>query len=820
MPRHVGSRGRRTAGVLVTALLFAAASAPPGAAAAPGEPGASGPTVYVAPDGRDGAAGTLDDPFGTVEEARDALAGRTDARHRGTVYLRGGVYETSRTVELTGPEHSHVTYAAYRGEEVEFTGARTLPVDNFRPLTEVTGDDPRWSSRSRVQDAVYDQVYVYDLGAEDIPTGSINKNGFNWQARPFAPELVADDAAQTLAQYPNGDALLDSSALGVAAAFQGARDHFSDKTPDGTTLPYEDMLRLPGPVYRVDSPEIADRYAAWAPPADLPEESVTNQPERPIDTGVHETDGWLAGYFGNNYGNDRVRIYSVGAEGLDDEGEAAGWNIRTTYPTMYAATDKWTSFVAQNLLSELDAEGEYYIDRYNGADVLYYYPPGGTVADKDITLTAFDQPFFVLEGVTGVTLDGITLNGSTSSGVRLLDAESCTLERMVIRNVSLDAVQIGEASDAITAVAEYTTSRGGHDNRVVDSTLHDLGGGGVFVAGGDRDTLERGNNVVEHNEIYNFSKLATYTPAGYLYGVGNTFRRNHVHDAPHMAVQIMGNDMVVSHNRFERLVTNASDQGVIYSGRDYTYLNNEISHNYFGEVAGNNQAIYMDDGMSGMVIHHNYFAEVEHGLFYNAGHSNVASDNVFLGVRFSGHDKLYHEGGERLPVPNAKVVIERFNDMLRVGDGSGFTNTAENVERWYRHYERQYPNIRDWYVPADSAGEPCTEIGTEECTRAEVWEDPDSVYVPAHNELTRSVLIDTGDFAYTDDADGLTIATFNPGFDEVRVSVGDPGEVSFDPETGRFDPRTSRLNDEDGFGHRWVREWNRSFPLEGVGPRV
>ncbi|WP_188191763.1 right-handed parallel beta-helix repeat-containing protein [Nonomuraea sp. SYSU D8015] len=349
--------------------------------------------------------------------------------------------------------------------------------------------------------------------------------------------------------------------------------------------------------------------------------------------------------------------------------------------------------MAQNVLSELDAEGEYYIDRHQGRNTLYY-PPGGTVAGKEISLTSFDAPFFQLENVKGVTLKGLRLNGTTGTGVRLLDAEECVLDGLEILNVSMDAVAIGEADDAITAVAEYRTSRGGHRNKVINSRLHDLGGGGVFAAGGDRDSLRRGDHVVAHNEIYDFSKLATYTPAGYMYGVGNVFRHNHVHDAPHMAIQIMGNDMEISHNRFERLVTHASDQGVIYSGRDYTYLNDVVAYNHFKDIgAAGNQAVYMDDGMSGMVVHHNVFENVQHGLFFQSGHGNVARDNVFKDVRYIGHDKIYHENA--LPVPNAKVVIERFNDMLKVGDGTGFANTRENVERWYRHYGRQYPNIRD-----------------------------------------------------------------------------------------------------------------------------
>ncbi|MEV5498673.1 right-handed parallel beta-helix repeat-containing protein [Nonomuraea fuscirosea] len=785
---------RRVTIPLVAALLLAGAlPALPAAATSPAQT-----VVYVAKTGKDDATGTEKDPFATIERARDALTGRTSERRPGVVRIREGVYQTSRTIEVTGPGQSYVTYAAYPGERVELAGVTTLAPEKFRRLSDVPEGEAKWSSRSRVPAAAASSVYVYDLGAEGIPTGTLNKNGFNWKPQPFAPQLITDDVAQTLAQYPNGDAKLDRTHVTVKEAPKGARDYFSDKTADGTTLPYEDMLKLPGPVYTVADPAVAERHTTWAKPAGATE---------PDSTQV-ETDGWLAGYFGNNYANDRVRI-----------DQAGGNELRTTYPTMYVATDKWTSFVAQNVLSELDAEGEYYIDRWQGHDTLYYYPPGGTVEGRTISLTSFDAPFFELENVRGVTLEGLKLNGTTGTGVRLLDAESCTIDGLEILNVSMDAVQIGEANDAITAIAEYRTSRGGHRNRVVDSRLHDLGGGGVFTAGGDRDSLERGDHVVEHNEIYDFSKLATYTPAGYMYGVGNTFRYNDVHDAPHMAIQIMGNDMEVSHNRFERLVTHASDQGVIYAGRDYTYLNNVISHNLFRDIgADGNQAVYMDDGMSGMVVHHNFFDTVQHGLFYQSGHSNVAADNVFKDVRYIGHDKLYHEGGKRLPVANAKVVVERFNDMLKVGDGTGFTNTRRNVEKWYRHYARQYPNIRAWYVPSTADGRVCTEVGATECTDEQVWSNPDSVYVPANNVLTRSVSIGTGDFAYTDDAGGLSVKTFNPDFDSYNVKGAGAAELGFDPATGRFDARTTPLNSAEGFGRAWVKEWNRTFTLDGIGP--
>ncbi|GGJ40491.1 right-handed parallel beta-helix repeat-containing protein [Streptomyces brasiliensis] len=813
----MAQRWKWLAGAAVT-LLAATTGAGP-AAADQADDGAAQLTVFVSPDGRAGAVGTEKDPFATVEQARDALAGRTDSHHRGTVYLRGGVYPRSETVQLKGAANSYVTYAAYHGEDVEFTGAANLKPEGFSRLSDVMNStDPKWSSRWRIPEAARDNVWVYDLGAAGIPVGDIYKNGFNWEPRPFAPQLVTDDQAQTLAQYPNGDGTINSQGLVLRQGFNGARDYFSDKTPDGSSLPYEDMLKLPGPVFEA-SGDVAQRYQSWAPPTDLSSESTTNQPDRKIDNTRYETDGWLSGYFGNNYGNDRVRIYSVSKEGLDDDGNAAGWNVRTKYPTMYVTKDKWTKVVAQNILTELDAEGEYYIDRYAGHDVLYYYAPGGTVDGKNVTLTAFDQPFFSLDGVTGVTLKGLRLNGSTGTGVQMLDSASCTLDHMEILNVSLDAVTIGETNKVPTALPEFTTSRGGHDNRVINSRLHDLGGGGVFVAGGDRKSLTPGHNLVAHNEIYNFSKLATYTPAGYMDGVGNTFAYNYVHDAPHMAVQIMGNDMKIVHNRFENLVTNASDQGVIYAGRDFTYLNNEIGYNYFGHInRHDNQAVYMDDGASGLVVHNNYFEDAEYGIFYNSGHSNVAFDNVFNNVTNVGHDKLYHSDGQKLPVSNSQVVIERFDDMLKPGDGTGFTNTPADIRTWYEAYAHQYPNIKDWYVPVDRAGQVCGAIGTTDCTKEYVWENPDSLYVPSHNVLTRSVRIGTGDFAYTTGAQGQNVKTFSPDFNSASVSGDAPSAFGFDTETGKFS-KTSSLNNMPGFGEKWVAAWNNHFTLEGIGPK-
>lgn len=840
--------------------------------------GSASLVVYVAPDGNDANSGTKQAPFRTIAAARDALAGRTSADRRGTVWIRGGEYPLEQSIDLSGPQNSWVTYAAYPGETVHITGAHQLPASDWKRLSDLTPTElaaPQYSSNARLDTpALRDGVWVYDLGAAGIDPGTLYKNGFNWLPQPFAPELVVDGVTQTLAQYPNGT---DCTGSDVSCYLYGnggkwdvpgpndltqpdvidrygpesdwpisgttPRAQFEDKKQmlanpeDRNTWSQAEMRKMTPPLYQVGGRLLdGNRYQKWAPEgvptihdwgtrgfgkyADKP---VQADPEwnQDIDNTKYETEGWLSGYFGNNYGNDMVRMLSW-----------SGTTMYAKYPSMYYPRDDYTKVKAVNILSEMDTEGEYYIDRYHGDDVLYFKPAGGAVDGKNITLRSFDHPFFQLNGTTGVTLRGLTMSDSLVSGVQLLDAEHTLIDRVEISNVSMDAIRIGETTETISALPDYEAIHGGHHNVVRNSYLHDLGGGGVLLGGGDRSTLERGDNVARNNEIARFSKLATYTPAGYLYGVGNTFENNYVHDAPHMAVQIMGNDMKVNHNYFYDLVKNAGDMGVIYTGRDYTYLGNEVAYNFFDKIGGSNDAFYMDDGVSGMRFHHNVIKNAHSGVFFQSGHSNKATDNVFINVGQTGHDQLYHHSGEQaLPISNSWVVQSRYNAFLDVRPGEKYSATAENVARWYEHYtdgrtkysdgtKVLYPEIKHWYIPRVTAtGEDCQAAdyatnATNGCSRATVWENPNSLYVPARNVLDHSVIINGGEFSpstvtFSNPTSTYQLSRWSDKINTNNVKPTSVADAGLDLQTMKFS-RDGAVAHE--FGAAWVKRWNRLVP--------
>ena len=115
------------------------------------------PDFVVAPNGSDGAAGSVAAPFATLTRARDAV--RELRRQRPeraiTVLVRGGTYRLDAAIELTsedsGAAAGKTTYAAWPGERPVFSGGQVIK--GLR-----AGADGVW--RANVGELRFEQLYV------------------------------------------------------------------------------------------------------------------------------------------------------------------------------------------------------------------------------------------------------------------------------------------------------------------------------------------------------------------------------------------------------------------------------------------------------------------------------------------------------------------------------------------------------------------------------------------------------------------------------------------------------------------------------------
>ncbi|MBU1245164.1 right-handed parallel beta-helix repeat-containing protein [Myxococcota bacterium] len=73
--------------------------------------------LYMAPDGDDGAAGSLEEPLRTLEEAAGRLL------YGGTIIVRGGVYPAEQWFDLSGTAENLLVIRAAEGEVPVFDGA-------------------------------------------------------------------------------------------------------------------------------------------------------------------------------------------------------------------------------------------------------------------------------------------------------------------------------------------------------------------------------------------------------------------------------------------------------------------------------------------------------------------------------------------------------------------------------------------------------------------------------------------------------------------------------------------------------------------------
>lgn len=573
--------------------------------------------LYVSPNGSDAWSGSrpdanasgTDGPMRTLERARDEIRALRKERR-----ARGAV-----TVFLRGGYYRIEQTFLLAGED---SGKRRdlVTYRSFEGEKAILTGGKAIAMWEPVRDEAIlrrlpaearTQVMQADLRKQGIRDfGELKSRGFGRPIQPAGLEVFFQDRPMVMARWPNKDWAL------IAGAPKG---------PDGGLFTYE-----------------GDRPARWTDARDI----------------------WLHGYWGYDWADTREKVASINQSGRE---------IATVPPHGAYGYKPGKRYYAFNLLEELDAPGEWYLDR--DTSMLYFWPPA-PLSEGRVFASLCAEPLVAVQNASHIRLDGLTIECGRGCGVEIMGGEDVVVERCLIRNLGTVGVSIGAMIGDIHGRLYNDTTfsgDGGRRNGVRRCEITDTGEGGILLGGGDRKTLTPAGNFAEHNHIHAFQRwVRTYRPAVAINGVGNRVSNNLFHSAPHSAVILSGNEHLIEYNEFHHVCQETGDAGAFYMGRDWSQRGNTVRFNYFHDLYGvegqkgftDVMGVYLDDWTSGTLVYGNIFRNAARAILVGGGRDNTIENNIFIECRPAIHvdarglgwAKYYFDGSNTTLFDRLKAV--------------------------------------------------------------------------------------------------------------------------------------------------------------------
>ncbi len=323
-------------------------------------------------------------------------------------------------------------------------------------------------------------------------------------------------------------------------------------------------------------------------------------------------DIWVHGFWTHDWADSYERVKSI---------NPATKTIETHPPHgVYGYLPKHRYYIL-NVLEELDRPGEWYLDRSSG--MLYFWPPE-PIKKSAPPVVSLVENILSLKDCSWVSFRGMTFEYTRGTAVRINGDTGNTIENCTLRNLGNRAVQIG----------------GGTKNGVRSCTIYNTGDGGIALSGGNTSTLEPAGHFAENNHIHHYNRWClTYRPAIGISGVGNRISRNRIHDGPHNAIQLGGNDHLIEYNEIYNVCTESDDVGAFYAGRSWVSRGTVIQYNYFHHIHSaadryrhGSRVVYLDDAASGFTIRGNIFYKAGSLCAINigGGRDNLVENNIFI----------------------------------------------------------------------------------------------------------------------------------------------------------------------------------------------
>ena len=567
----------------------------------------SGDQFFVSTDGNDTNLGSKTHPFKTLEKARDAIKKlKSEGDFKGCqVFIRKGTYFRNSSFQLSeedsGTKEFPVIYAAYKDEKVSIHGGLKIPISKAKKINDaaiIKKLDP--SIRNNIV-----EVDLKSIGLNNM--GVMRPVGF---ARSFGPtwaELFVNNIPFSLARWPNDSTVPMGEVL------------------DKGSVPRDGDFSNRGVTFKFDT----DRPKKWK----------------------NQEDIWISGYFFRGWAEDVVELKEI---------DTINSIFKTKQPSLYGFGSglKFQRWCVYNILEEIDEPGEFYIDRTVGK--LYFYPSEEII---ELYISVLEKPLVSMKGASNIQFLGIQFECSRGMGVYMERGDNNLIKDCTFNNLGIVGVCIGRgiepfkdllhegigepASDKIGSYLQHVYAdpvynrKSGHNNGVVNCTIYNTGAGGIHLGGGDRLTLEPGNNYVENCTIHDFNRIEKSYRAGIdISGVGNRISNNEIYNEPSMAIFLHGNEHLIEYNNIHHVCQEVHDQGAIYYGRDPSERGHKTFYNFFHHLDSEHAttAVYHDDGACGMEVFGNVFYKPgKIPVLIGGGMDNPYTNNIFIDAELAVH---------------------------------------------------------------------------------------------------------------------------------------------------------------------------------------
>ena len=619
---------------------------------------------YVSPKGSDKNPGTIGRPFKTLKQARDAIRVFKKGNRKPeviTVWLRGGMYTFDETFTLreedSGREGFPVVYESFPDEEVRCIGGKYLPTSARQPVIDENTlkrlSNPDAKSKIRM-------INLKALGITDY--GQQRQFGFGLPVVNSPMELFVNDEKMQLARYPNTGymkigKLIDSGSVPRQNDYENVR---------GGTFEYTD-----------------NRHEKWV--------------------GIKNV--WLKGTFNRGYADDRIQVKEINSD---------KHQVSLASPHMYGigSGEEFQQYFAENIFSEIDTPGEYFIDEADG--ILYFWPPQ-ELAASSLVVSILEKPMVSLLNASYVEFRNIIFEVSRGMGIYIEEGSHNRIAGCILRNLGTVAVMMGQGAqqtfpqlthdqyegipvpEEVGSLSMQLYNHTGWDRKagsyhgIQSCEIYNTGTGGIVLSGGSKKQLIPGYCYVDNCCIHDFqTRIATQGTAISVDGCGNRVSHNEIFNSEQQAILARGNDHIFEFNEVHHVALNTNDASAWYMGRDPSDRGHIIRYNFFHHVGRPDRdltmGIYFDDSACGSRVEGNVFFKVASSgtIYSNAGSDLVIRNNIFI----EGYGPALH-------------LKSRWWDARLIGQGEAYFGTnglfwkrlTKEVDIKAPPYSTHYPNL-------------------------------------------------------------------------------------------------------------------------------